>query len=100
MPVTRHYDDPVLSRSPESRPEPRGRYRIGKVREPKLSSVPKCFPGTIVYRDKLVNHFGSRFANDFRRRYIASKTGPIPRPELVLPTDQDFIDNPPWRYLR
>ncbi len=101
MPVTHHYPDPVFQ-DPKLRRKKRalnhfsrGRFTVERI---KRDAVPPCDPGTITYHDMLVRHFGARFANDFRRRFIASVSGSLPRPELVLPTKQEFSDNPPWAW--
>lgn len=90
---TKTYDDPHLGDPYHHLRSRRGTTYRGKTPVPR--PLP-CDPGTLTYHDKLVAHFGARFANDFRRRYIKSKRTSEP---LVLPTDQDFIDNPPWKFL-
>lgn len=100
IPVTYKYSDPEFQ-DPRTRKKKRA-HGVGSGRfttqSRKLSAVPPCDPGTITYHDMLVRHFGHRFANDFRRRFIASVSGSLPRSELVLPTKQEFSDNPPWAW--
>ena len=68
----------------------RDRYR--KYEQPKRK-VPACEPGSIHYHDKLVKHFGARKAEGYRQCYQRGFLN-------LLPTEQDFIDNPPWKFLK
>jgi len=83
--VERSHPDPML-RAPEKRT--RSRRSKPTVRRRTLS----CEPGTIVYHDKLVKHFGSRQARKYGRIIQAGQMD-------LLPTEQEFQDNPPWAYL-
>lgn len=89
-PVTHVYKDPVFT------PKVDGYKKSRRKKQPRIKKSFPCGPGDLAYHDKLVAHFGARFANDFRRRYIKHKRT---RETLVLPTDQEFIDNPPWAFL-
>lgn len=83
----RTYPNPIL-RDPYA--NKRTRKSRGKARvAPQL----QCEPGTVVYHDKLVSHFGRQKAEGYR---IAIQRGHL----NLLPTEQDFIDNPPWAFLK
>lgn len=87
---SKYYADPLL-RDPYSRPRSRKgtKYR-GKVR---VRPTLPCEPGTLRFHDKLVAHFGRRRAEGYRQC--------IQRKFLnLLPTEQDFADNPPWEFLK
>jgi hypothetical protein len=97
LPITHKYPDPILQ-DPRTRQKKRAHgHGSGRwcSKAPVRRTLP-CDPGTLTYHDKLVVHFGARFANDFRRRYIKHKRT---REPLVLPTEQEFIDNPRWAFL-
>ena len=96
--ITHNYPDPKLrdSRGIPQRKKKRahgvgsGRWSPVKVRARRM--LP-CEPGTVIYHDKLVAHFGRRRAEGYRQC--------IQRKFLnLLPTEQDFADNPPWRFLK
>lgn len=94
LPVTHHFDDPVISRMPHTAPVRSRRFRRGKLRFRDVTKpTMACDPGTIVYHDKLVKHFGRRKAEGYR---IARQLGHM----SCLPTEQDFINNPPWAFLK
>ena len=96
LPVTHHYADPMFQ-DPRYRRKKRalnhfssGRFVVERI---KRDAVPPCEPGTITYHDKLVRHFGRRRAAGYRQC--------IQRGFLnLLPTEQDFADNPPWAFLK
>ena len=90
-PVTTHYKTPELE-APRAhrkkrvrRPSKRGHRSIGLYRL-------ACVPGTITYHDKLVRHFGRRKADQYGRIIQAGQLD-------LLPTLQEFEDNPPWAFL-
>lgn len=96
--VTHHYADPAFkdARGIPQRKKKRthgtgsGRWRPTRVT---VRRALPCEPGTIQYHDKLVAHFGRRRAEGYRQC--------IQRKFLnLLPTEQDFADNPPWAFLK
>lgn len=101
MPVTHRYPDPKL-RDSSGVPRRKKKRAHGHLSHGRWSPwrrralvlhMPPCEPGTIVYFDKLVAHFGRRRAEGYRQC--------IQRGFLnLLPTEQDFADNPPWEFLK
>ena len=95
LPVTHHYPDPVLRdrrRVPtRKKSHSRGRHKR-RVKEAAHRALP-CEPGTIVYFDKLVRHFGRRRADGYHECLQRKMMH-------ALPTEQDFADNPPWAHLK
>lgn len=93
--VTHHYPDPKLRDSRGIPQRKKKRAHGGQWRSTRATvrrALP-CEPGTIVYFDKLVAHFGRRRAEGYRQC--------IQRKFLnLLPTEQDFADNPPWAFLK
>ncbi len=84
----KYYADPLL-RDPYTRSR-KGSRQPGKA---KAKRVLPCDPGDIRYHDKLVKHFGRRRADGYsqciQRKFLN-----------LLPTEQDFADNPPWAFLQ
>jgi hypothetical protein len=93
LPTKNKYETPQLQ-DPRDRAKKRGSGQRSSRRATRSigSSAPACRPGTITYHDKLVRHFGRRKADKLGRMMRL-------QPDLVV-TEQDFLDNPPWAFLK
>ena len=92
--LSRKYADPVFQ-DPRDRKKKRAHGHAQRARWRVKESVRKGLPsdpGTITYHDKLVRHFGRRRADAIGRLIQQRKMD-------QLPSEQDFIDNPPWAFL-
>jgi hypothetical protein len=95
---THQYPDPVVSAHRVGMPhskKPRARRGRKNDQRPVMRRgnlvAPKCDPGTITYHDKLVRHFGRRQADKYGRILNAGQLD-------LLPTEEDFANNPPWAF--
>ena len=93
--VTHYYKDPVL-RAPLDRVRKKS-WSPAKVR---VKRVLPCKPGDILFYDKLVCHFGRRQVDRYGRM-IQHRDEFGQHDQLhLLPTEQEFADNPPWAFLK